>query len=110
MGLRNLVNRLLGAVGSRNKPTPSAPGSVRSFLEGEFRFVKSSNLVAAQYHQIDRVLSIEYQGGRTYDYYQVSEKEAEGFITAGSHGTWVWDHLRVRGDKRRHKKPFIRVK
>lgn len=71
--------------------------------------VDSSNLVAAQYDSDGESLVIEYQGGTTWRYSSVSEAEARDFAQAGSHGEWVWDHIKVRGTKDQHQKPAVRV-
>jgi hypothetical protein len=78
--------------------------------EGEPLFVHSTNVALAQYHLAERSLMLEFKGGSAYLYRDISEAEALDFAKASSKGGWVWDRLRVRGQKDQHKKPFTRLK
>lgn len=84
---------------------------VEAFLQGvEPLFVLSSNVGMVQYHPEDQKLMVEFLSGGAYLYSNVSLNEARSFATAQSKGGWVWDHLRVRGSKTAHRKPFVKIK
>ena len=57
----------------------------------------SSNVRAFQYDGQDERLVIEYKDGSFYAYHPVRFDMAVALYDAPSKGTWVWDHLRVRG-------------
>jgi hypothetical protein len=73
--------------------------------------VRSSNVSWHQYHADRGVLVIGYLNGSMYAYGSVSEAEAVSLLFATSKGTWVWDHIRVRGkgNGRKTRKPFGRL-
>jgi hypothetical protein len=58
---------------------------------------RSSNVKAMQWSAATGVLYVEYLNGGIYDYQPVDQDEALDFATSPSKGTWVWEHLRVRG-------------
>lgn len=70
---------------------------------------RSSNVDLAQYDWEANVLYIEFKGGAVYAYDNVSFNEAVSFANAPSYGKWVWDHLRIRGTKLGHRKPYSLV-
>lgn len=61
-----------------------------------------------QYDQDWPRLLIGYLNGRAYAYADVSPQEAAQLLFAPSKGTWIWDHIRVRGkgNARKTRKPF----
>lgn len=69
------------------------------FLDGELVFVRSSNLVAAQWDEAAGTLMIEFKKGVVWVYAPVNRHEARAFIEAPSHGIWVWDNLKKRGTR-----------
>ena len=84
---------------------------VRDFVyDKQIFFVHSTNVVAAQYFHETQQMMVEFKGHKSYLYSDVSIPEAISFTMAGSKGGWVWDHLRVRGSKWKHKKPYQRIK
>lgn len=75
-------------------------------------FVHSSNVVMCQFWLDEQKMLVEYgvKGPkRSYLYSNVSEAEATGFAQADSKGAWCWTHLRVRGSKTAHRKPYVEV-
>lgn len=74
--------------------------------EGKTVTCVSSNATAARYEWLSRELTVQYGSGGAYAYFSVTPNEAAAFFSAESTGTWVWDHLRVRGSKTAHRKPF----
>ncbi len=83
---------------------------VQDFVENEQPlFVNSSNVVMVQYFPEVSKLLVEFKGGTSYLYSQVSKSEALSFAQAQSKGSWVWSNLRVRGSKTAHRKPYSRV-
>lgn len=83
---------------------------VEDFVENEQPlFVNSSNVVLFQYFKDVQKLLVEFKGGKSYLYDNVSKTEAIEFATAQSKGGAVWDLLRVRGSRTAHKKPYRRV-
>lgn len=105
------------ALGLGNKPT-TKPGNrnliprdeVDEFVNGGYPlFVHSSNVRMAQYFPQDQKMMVEYGEGAAYLYSGVTQHEALSFAQAQSKGTWVWDHLRVRGSRTAHKKPYVKI-
>lgn len=84
--------------------------TAEGFLDGEPLFVHSSNVAMMQWFKDTNQLMVEYHGGGTYLYDNVSETEAIAFLQAWSKGGAVWDYLRVRGSRTAHKKPYSRLK
>lgn len=87
----------------------SAPGKriqtseIEEFLHhGLLVFVNSSNVAAAQYFPGQQALMIEYLDGAAWMYDPIDEPMAEQFMLAPSKGTWVWDHIKVRGTVHQH--------
>jgi|ERR1700738_2467213 len=88
-----------------------AGGEIEGFLyDQEPLFVHSSNVVLAQYFSKDKKLMLEFKDGHAYMYSNVSEAEAINFTVVGSKGGWTWDHLRIRGTKHGHRKPFVKIR
>mgnify|MGYP001615593602 FL=1 len=94
-----------------NKFKPISEDYASDFVyEGAVLFVHSTNVSASQYWINDKKMMVEYKNGSAYLYYNVSEQEAISFVRAMSKGGWGWTHLRVRGSKTRHRKPYVRIK
>ena len=72
--------------------------------------VHSSNVRMVQFFPNEKKMLVEFKKGAAYIYSNVSEQEALSFARAHSKGIWVWDHLRVRGSRTRHKKPYARLR
>lgn len=84
---------------------------VQDFMENSTPlFVNSSNVVMVQYFPEVNKLLVEFKKGKAYLYSNVSFEDALSFAQAQSKGGWVWDHLRVRGSKTAHQKPYARVR
>ena len=79
-----------------------AVGIINDFLDGELVFVRSSNVVAAQWNEAAGTLMIEFKKGVAWVYAPVDRREARAFIEAPSHGIWVWDNLKKRGTRHDH--------
>jgi len=104
------------ALGSLKKPlaglNPSregvySPTEVDDFVYGgHLTFVNSTNVAAVQYNLATHEMAVTFLSGGEYVYSSVSEQEAISFMQAQSKGVWVWDHLRIRGSKTGHRKPF----
>jgi hypothetical protein len=47
--------------------------------------------------------------GSLYRYSDVTPQEFRGLMQAGSKGSWVWDHLRIRGTVEGHQKDYMLV-
>lgn len=54
-------------------------------------------------------LRVVFKDGNTYLVYRVTDLEARNWYHASSKGKWYWDHVRVRGTKLGHKKPYEHV-
>lgn len=109
------------AIGDANAPDYSQenvdrwralPASdVEAFVyEEQPLFVHSTNVAMAQYFFTTKQMMVEFLGGGAYLYDGVTEDEAIQFAKAPSKGGWVWDNLRVRGSRNKHKKPFRRLR
>lgn len=72
--------------------------------------VNSSNVVQVQYIWEVQKMIVEYMNGGRYLYSNVTDQEAIDFVRAPSKGGWVWSVLRVRGTKKGHKKPYVKVR
>jgi hypothetical protein len=55
--------------------------------------VKSSNLISVGYDSASKTLEIEFQSGKTYQYYGVPESVYQDLMTASSKGQFVHDHI-----------------
>lgn len=51
--------------------------------------VESSNLAAVGYNNETATLTIQFNNGRTYEYYSVPEYEYENLMNAGSKGQYA---------------------
>lgn len=97
------------AAGPVNRRTVSR-GEVDEFVnDGMMMVVHSSNVSSAVYYREINELILSFHGGGTYAYSNISPEEARSFAQAQSKGVWTWDHLRVRGTKYGHKKPYVRL-
>lgn len=91
------------------KPVPA--DQVEAFLyHQELMPVHSTNVAAAQYFIEDQKMMIEFENGSAYLYSNITEPEALQFAQAASKGTWVWDHIRVRGNPRATRKSFVKIR
>lgn len=95
----------------RKMPSKDVEGFI---YDGDLIYVNSSNVLAAQYHPEVNKMMVEFHGGKSsgysaYLYSNVSIDEAISFAQAQSKGAWVWDHLRVRGSRTAHKKPYTKI-
>ena len=79
---------------------------------GEYRPVDSSNVDGQAYFLDKEELLVGFHGGDKskgityYVYFSVTEEEARDFYGAPSKGSWVWDHLRIRGTSLGHQKDY----
>lgn len=63
--------------------------------------VSSSNLSSVGYDASNRILEIEFNSGRIYQYSNVPEDIYEGLMAAPSHGKYFYQHIRdVYPDRR----------
>ena len=89
---------------------------VEAFLyEQSPMFVHSTNVVLVQYFHETQKMMVEFKGKKrspasAYMYSNVSEDEAYDFVRAPSKGGWIWSHIRVRGSKTAHRKPYVKIK
>lgn len=88
------------------------PGNVVSdfVYDAQPLFVNSSNVAMFQFFKEERKLVVEFLKGGVYAYGNVSEDEAIQIAQAPSKGAAVWDTLRVRGSKTKHKKPYQKIR
>ena len=95
MGIREFFGRLFG----RGKKPVSGPrlSGVAAFVAGERLVCSSSNVAAATYYPGRRVMTVEFLNGSAYTYAPVDDSMAASFAAAGSKGSWIWTHFRVRG-------------
>lgn len=56
--------------------------------------VSSSNIGSIGYDESENVLEVEFLDGSVYQYFGVPHEIYEGFINAGSHGEFLWAHIR----------------
>jgi hypothetical protein len=68
------------------------PDKEAEFLLGGWVQLTSHWIREARYQDDARILEIRIEGGAFYQRFNVSEKEAEDFLRAPSHGEWVWRH------------------
>ena len=80
------------------------------FLDkGRVYYCISSNVKKVSYDDEDEILYVTYKSGGEYAYLKVSELEARSFWFAVSKGKWIWSHIRVRGSKTLHQKPWYKL-
>lgn len=90
---------------------PFSGDEVEAFLYNqEPLMVHSTNVSMAQYYIDDQKLMVEFLNGAAYMYSAITEQEALNFAQAPSKGTWIWDHVRVRGSKTGSRKSFVRIR
>ena len=65
----------------------------------------SSNVLALRYDPEHELLQVTYKDGRTWEYGPVDRLAAHSLAVAPSKGTWVWDHIKVRGTVHQHQVP-----
>lgn len=65
--------------------------------------VSSSNVATLQYDPEHELLTVGYGNGDRWEYGPVSRGQAEDLALVPSKGTWLWDHVRVRGKGNRHR-------
>ena len=58
------------------------------------QLVNSSNLVAVDYDSWQGTLTIEFHGGRVYEFYQVPAAVAQGLLAADSHGRYFHEYIK----------------
>ena len=62
-------------------------------LQGEWVPLSSSNVRAARYDADLRTLSVMFQSGAEYDYYEVPQTVADGLFNSSSPGRYVRNEL-----------------
>lgn len=71
------------------------------FSRGHFTYPVprgSSNIESAAYDHVAEILFVRFkEDGVTWAYAKYTLAEAVDFWIAPSHGTWLWDHVLVRG-------------
>jgi hypothetical protein len=60
------------------------------------QLVNSSNLFAVDYDFWRATLTIEFHGGRAYEYYHVPSAIVQGLLAADSHGRYFHQHIKGR--------------
>lgn len=84
---------------------------VDDFLSGhQPLFVHSTNVSMAQYFPEEQKMMVEFLSGAAYIYSNVSLEDAKEFVRYSSKGSAIWDLFRVRGTKKGHKKPYVRIR
>jgi hypothetical protein len=56
--------------------------------------VTSSNITSIGYESENRILEIEFRGGRVYQYSEVPQSVYLSLMAAESHGRFFWLHVR----------------
>jgi hypothetical protein len=79
------------------RPLGSQEAQDWAFSGEFFSDFESSNVRAISYDHADRVLAVEYDGGRRQYYSPVTLAQAMELYEAPSKGIWLWDNIRVRG-------------
>jgi hypothetical protein len=89
-----------------NAIRPIVPAEeVEAFLyDGAILYVSSSMVSFAIYNRKEENIIIQYHTGPPWKYSPFNEQEALDFVLANSKGNFVWDRIRVRGSKTKHKK------
>ena len=62
--------------------------------EGMAIRMHSSNLLAIEYDEEERELTVEFVSGPIYEYYGVPPSKIEGLVTAPSTGTYFHQNIR----------------
>lgn len=65
-----------------------------SYFDNGWNTLLSSNVNAFMYTSSTRQLSIEFKGGRQYDYYNIAPDTVTELATTSSPGAWVNNNLR----------------
>jgi hypothetical protein len=98
-------------VGTKSKRLLSTDEVEGFVYAGEPLVVASSNVGPLAQYTIDtQQLMLEFLDGSAYLYDDVTPDEAFDFAAAPSKGEWVWNHLRIRGTKNDHRKPFRKIR
>jgi hypothetical protein len=63
--------------------------------------VESSMIASVGYDEASRILEIEFNNGRVYQYADVPPEEYQGLMEADSHGRYFLAHIRDVYDYRR---------
>lgn len=73
--------------------------NVMSFLQGKswLPTPQSSNVAAGAYNPEYKTLTLVFNNGAMYIYYDIPATMAKSFAYAPSKGKWVWNQLRVPG-------------
>jgi hypothetical protein len=58
--------------------------------------VTSSNIASIGYDDASATLEIEFKNGSIYQYFDVSQREYEGLISADSHGSYLAQNIKGR--------------
>jgi hypothetical protein len=58
--------------------------------------VRSSNLRAVDYNPLTLTLTIQFRGGRVYEYYNVPQNIFDGLLAASSKGKYHHRHIKER--------------
>lgn len=89
----------------------AAHGGIEGFLHNHevYSGFRSSNVSAIRYDPKDNYLEIGYKNGGWYGYHDVTSREARSLYGASSKGSWVWDHLRVKGTVFGYQKPYAYI-
>ena len=57
--------------------------------------VSSSNLASVGYELEQQTLEVEFVGGSVYQYFNVPEQVYRGLMSAGSHGSYFGEYIRL---------------
>lgn len=58
--------------------------------------VTSSNIASIGYDDASATLEIEFKNGSIYQYFDVSQREYDGLISADSHGSYLAQNIKGR--------------
>lgn len=58
--------------------------------------VTSSNIASIGYDDASATLEIEFKNGGIYQYFDVSQREYEGLMSADSHGSYLAQNIKGR--------------
>jgi hypothetical protein len=78
---------------------------------GDWKNVQSSNVAAIAYDADKSMIKVRYKNGAEWGYFPYPPASARDFFHAGSYGTWVNDHIKVRGagNAKKHQKNATRL-
>lgn len=112
----DLLDRTIAETRRLLKKKRDTRSHLEQFLDGDIWLETPQSSNVAKFRFLPKTedqergrLHVVFKDGNEYYVFGVTDLEARNWYHAQSKGKWYWDHVRIRGTKLGHKKPYEHI-